>query len=69
MFAIVFLFAFITSIYTLTYHVNDLNFDRLRVKRFFDLGYALSNETIYFPGQKQFQLHKEKERVQGPGYS
>lgn len=69
MFAILLIFTFITSAYPFSYHVNDLNSDRLRVQRYFDLSYAFSNETIYFPGQKQFQLHKDKERVQADGYS
>lgn len=62
--------AFIGSSYTFSYHVNDLNSDRLRLNRYFDLSYAFNNETIYFPGQKQFELHKDKERVAGEaGYS
>ncbi|KAJ6648217.1 Kynurenine formamidase [Pseudolycoriella hygida] len=48
-----------------SYHL----YDRSRTQRYIDLSYKFDNETIYFPGMKRFQLHKEGERVQGPGYS
>ncbi|KAJ6648477.1 hypothetical protein Bhyg_03707, partial [Pseudolycoriella hygida] len=66
MFTVLLIFTFIASIYSLP---NDFNSDPLKHNRFVDLSYGLSNETIYFPGQKQFKLNKDKERVEGPGYS
>ncbi len=69
MFEILLIFTFIASSHAFSYHVNDLNSYRLHRKAYFDLGYAFNNETIYFPGQKQFELRKDKVRFQEDGYS
>lgn len=65
----VILLIFTLTSFTSSSYINDLNADRLKHIQYFDLSYTFSNDTIYFPGQKQFQLHKDKVNVRGPGYS
>lgn len=37
-------------------------------RRYFDLSYPFDKDTIYFPGQRQYELHKDYANVPRNGY-
>lgn len=38
-------------------------------KQYFDLSYPFNNDTIYFPGQRQYELHMDYVNVTRPGFT
>lgn len=37
-------------------------------KQYFDLSYAFDKDTIYFPGQRQYELHMDYANVTRTGF-
>lgn len=46
----------------------SLSCDDVSSKQYFDLSYPIDNETIYFPGQRQYELYKDYEQEERNGY-
>lgn len=38
-------------------------------KKYFDLSYSFDKNTIYFPGQLQYELHMDYSNVTKPGFT
>lgn len=38
-------------------------------KQYFDLSYPFDKDTIYFPGQREYELHMDYNNVAKPGFT